>query len=125
VISNGLAGGIGRTVFFALIAHKAYESLTVSSVLIEKLKSTRATFWAITAYSLSLPVGVILTLLFKANLTQNVALLATSLAVGTLLGCLIFDFLLPSLAQIGKKRMDLAWIAVGLVVTQLMMMVSR
>ena len=74
--------------------------------------------WSISAYALSFPMGVALTYMLGSLVTQNVALLATSFAVGTLLGCLIFDFLMPSLTHIKSRRFDLAWVFVGLFVTQ-------
>jgi zinc transporter ZupT len=118
VLSDGLAKGFGRTVFLALMAHKTYEALTVSSILLETQKNRSSFLISISAYALSFPSGVALTYFMGSMITQNVALFATSLAVGTLLGCLIFDFLMPSLSQIKNRRHDLAWVFAGLVVTQ-------
>jgi zinc transporter ZupT len=123
VISGDLAAGFGRTVFVALLAHKSYEALTVSSILLEKQRSKLASLLSVALYALSLPAGVGITLVFRRAITQNVALVAASLAVGTLLGCLIFDFLLPSLTHVRNRRHDLAWIAAGLLATQLVMRV--
>ncbi len=123
VLSADFSTGINRTVFFALLAHKAYEALAVSSLLVDERKSRLASIFAITIYSLSFPLGALLTVLLHSMITQTVAWIATSLAVGTLGGCLLFDFLLPSLAHLKRKRHDLAWIAVGLFVTQLVMRV--
>jgi len=121
VVSEGLASEISKTVFFALLAHKSYEALTVSSILIDRQKSPKAAIFSILAYSLALPAGVLLTLIFKQYLTQGVAVIATSLAVGTLLGCLIFDFLIPSLAHLREKRQNWGWVILGLLVTQAVM----
>ncbi len=118
VISEGYAGSITKTLFWALFAHKAYESLTVSSVLLEKKTSPKSFFIAISLYSISMPLGVLLTLLFKKSVTENIAFLVTSLAAGTLLGCLIFDFLLPSFHSSRSRKHALTWIAVGLCMTQ-------
>ena len=127
-INNGLLlSGINRTVFLALLAHKAYEALTVSSVLVENQGSQniqntkKRVLLPIALYSLSLPVGVILTLAFRSYITQSIAVIAMSLAAGTLLGCLVHDFFIPSLAQIKSRRTDLVWIMFGFGLTQVMM----
>lgn len=119
--SQNLAQGLSRTVFWALLAHKAYEALTVSSVLLEKEHSRARTIASIILYSASLPAGVVLTYTFRSYLTPFIAMLITSLAAGTLLGCLIFDFLLPSLTRMKNRRLDIAWILAGLLVTQALM----
>jgi zinc transporter ZupT len=107
-----------RTVFFALLAHKIYEALTVSSILFDTQKNKTTFFISISAYALSFPAGVVLTYVLGDLITQGTALFATSVAVGTLLGCLIFDFLWPSFNHLKTKRTDLAWIVLGLLATQ-------
>jgi zinc transporter ZupT len=121
VTSAEFSTGLNRSIFLALLAHKLYESLTVSSVLIEKQKSEKKSMISILIYSASLPAGVGLTYLFRTDLTPPIALLATSLAAGTLLGCLIFDFFLPSLGQIRKSWKAMGWIAIGLISAQFLM----
>ncbi|MBC7398024.1 MAG: ZIP family metal transporter [Bdellovibrionales bacterium] len=120
-VSRGYSEKLNHTVFWALLAHKAYESLTVSSVLIEREKSRSKAVFSVSLYALSLPLGVALTLSFHSLLTPNIAILATSLAAGTLLGCLIFDFLLPSLHQVRNRWVALAWISMGLLSTQFLL----
>ena len=120
VTSAEYSVGLNRSIFLALLAHKLYESLTVSSVLIEKQKSLRKSIFSIILYSFSLPAGVILTYLFRSHLTPPIALIATSLAAGTLLGCLIFDFFIPSLSQIRKSWSTIGWIAIGLLSAQIL-----
>ena len=121
VASNALSDGMGKTVFLALIAHKGYESLTVSSVLVERIKTQRQRILALAGFAGALPVGVVFALCFQNSVNQKVALIATSLAVGSLLGCLIFDFLVPSLSHLKTRKMDLGWVVVGLLITQAMM----
>ena len=121
VTSEEFSTGLNRSIFLALLAHKLYESLTVSTVLIEKQKSHTKSIFSIGFYSLSLPLGVGFTILFRAYLTPQIALFATSLAAGTLLGCLIFDFLIPSIAQVRKRWTTLGWIAAGLLSAQFLM----
>ena len=123
VVSDQLNRGLANTVFIALVAHKGYEALTVSSILIEKQRSKWKSLLSITLYALSLPTGVLLTLVFHSSITQGVAITATSLAAGTLFGCLIFDFLLPSMAHVRSRKHDLGWIALGLLGTQLILWV--
>ena len=123
VTSAEFSTGLNRSIFLALLAHKLYESLTVSSVLIEKQKSRSKSIFSILLYSISLPLGVILTYLFKSHLTPAIALLATSLAAGTLLGCLIFDFLIPSLPQIRHRWSTIGWIILGLLSAQFLLKV--
>jgi zinc transporter ZupT len=121
VASNALSSGMGKTVFLALIAHKGYESLTVSSVLVERIKTQRQRIMALAGFAGALPVGVVFALCFQNSVNQKVALIATSLAVGSLLGCLIFDFLIPSLSHLKTRKMDLGWVLIGLLITQAMM----
>jgi zinc transporter ZupT len=123
VLSDGFTRTFSHTVFLALLAHKTYEALTVSSILLETQKSRRGFITSVSLYALSFPAGVVVTYLAGSLITQNVALFGTSLAVGTLLGCLIFDFLMPSLTHLKKRRADLAWIFVGLLATQAVFLV--
>jgi zinc transporter ZupT len=120
-VSQVLSPEIANTVFFALLAHKGYESLSVSSVLIEQKQPLRNRLGTIALYALSLPAGVLATVLFKDQLGRSVAILISSIAVGTLLGCLLFDFLLPSLAELRRQRHRFGWVVLGLVVTEMMM----
>ena len=121
VTAEGFSVGLNRGIFLALLAHKLYESLTVATVLIEKQRSRSKSIASILVYSLSLPVGVLLTFIFKSHLTPSIALIATSLAAGTLLGCLIFDFFIPSLAEIRKKWSALGWVTAGLFSAQVLL----
>lgn len=120
-VSQGLSAKIADTVFMALLAHKGYESLTVSSLLVEQGQSKRVKVGTIALYALSLPAGVLATVMFSDHLAQGVAVVISSIAVGTLLGCLIFDFLLPSLVHLKRQRYQAAWIFLGLVLTQMIM----
>lgn len=121
-VSNEISSDLAKNVFYALIAHKVYEALTVSSVIVEKIKARMKVILALLAYSFSLPFGVALSLAFKGSLSPNVAIIATSIAAGTLLGCLVFDFWLPTLAHLKHSRRDLMWIILGLLLTQAFML---
>lgn len=122
-VSSEISSGLAKNVFYALIAHKVYEALTVSSVIVEKIKTRTKVMLALLAYSFSLPVGVALSLAFRGSLSPNVAIIATSIAAGTLLGCLVFDFWLPTLSHLKHSRRDLGWIILGLLLTQAFMLV--
>ena len=121
VISETFSIGIRHTIFGALLFHKIYESLTVASVLIEKQSSRAKAIFSISLYSASLPIGVILTSQYREILTPQIAILATSLAAGTLLGCLIFDFLLPSFHRLQNRWSAIGWIMTGLFTSHLIM----
>ncbi len=120
-ISYEISTGLAKNVFYALLAHKIYEGLTVSSVIVEKVKSRLRAGLYLLAYSLSLPFGVVLSLLFKQQLTPQIALVATSFAAGTLLGCLVFDFWVPTVVHLKHAKKDLGWIVLGLLATQAFM----
>jgi zinc transporter ZupT len=120
-VSQGMSPRIATTVFMALLAHKAYEALTLSSILVQSGKSRLEQSLIVGVYSLAVPAGVAVTTAFRDSMNEGVAMLISSIAVGTLLGCLIFDFLIPSVRHLKKSRAQAAWIAVGLVMTQLVM----
>jgi zinc transporter ZupT len=119
--SQSLNQSLSTAVFWALFAHKGYEALTVSSVLLEREKTRSRTIASVAVYSLSLPAGVALTYSFRSYLTPFLAMLVTSLAAGTLLGCLIFDFLVPCIRQTKNRRIEIGWIVAGLFLTQFLM----
>jgi zinc transporter ZupT len=121
-VSHGLSARIAGTVFAALFAHKAYESLLFTSILLEQRRSRLWKGMMVAAYALALPVGVAAASLFGAHLHQQVAVLISSIAVGTLLGCLLFDFLIPSLRQIESLRYKAGWILFGLALTRVVML---
>jgi len=120
-ISETFSIGIRHSIFGALLFHKIYESLTVASVLIEKQSSRAKAIASISVYSISLPIGVILTSQYREVLTPEIAIFATSLAAGTLLGCLIFDFLIPSFHRLQNRGAAIGWILAGLFTSQLIM----
>jgi zinc transporter ZupT len=123
-VSQSFSERIAHTVFLALLAHKTYESLLLASILVDQHRPRAQQFGIIAAYALALPVGAFITQLFRADVTETVAVFISSVAVGTLLGCLIFDFLLPSVRQLRGHRLALprvGWILFGLGLTRLVM----
>ena len=123
-VSGELSAGMEYTVFWALVAHKAFESFTVSSLFLQKRFLSRGAIVAsLTAYVLSLPIGYAAAQIFhgpqNTAATRSIALIASSIAAGTLAGCLIFDFLIPSLQRLrGRHRFEFGWIVLGSVITQ-------
>jgi zinc transporter ZupT len=120
-VSRTYSEALSVSVYAALLIHKAYEALTVSSILVGNSKSHLSSASIIGAYTLSFPLGVGIAALLGASRGQSVALAVSGIAVGTLLGCLIFDFLIPSFFQLKQRRSHIAWIAMGLLLTQIVM----
>ncbi len=120
-LSNHYTSRISWSVFWALVTHKGYESLTFSSILINEKRSKRSISTIILLYCLSLPAGVLLTILLRDELSEKIAMVISSVAVGSLLGCLVFDFLLPSLKHLRKEKRQIGWMILGLVLTRIML----
>ncbi len=107
VSSYEISTQLAFDVFLSLVAHKAFEAVSVSSVLIQRIPSLKRALKASAVYVLSFPVGVILTelarRLFLGSLSpdgvKDVAIVLTAVAVGSLFGCLIQDFLLPAMRE--------------------------
>lgn len=122
-VTRQFSDKIAGTVFVALAAHKGYEALMVSTVLSQRVSHRRKRLAMVGLYSLALPLGVLTTLVlqkfFHESWSTQVAVLVSSVALGTLLGCVVFDFLIPSLHHLRKSRLALGWIAAGLILTQI------
>lgn len=118
VISSKFSSRAAHGVFMALIVHKSYEALMFSFILISRRFSTIKKIFLLCLYAFSLPLGVVVTFLFKDHLSEQLAMILSSIAVGTLLGCLTYDFLLPSLRQIKQRRFEMVFIALGLLLTR-------
>jgi zinc transporter ZupT len=109
------------SVFFALLLHKAYEALSVSLLLSREEKHHHGSKVWLVLYGLSFPIGVALSLalekVFDLPLQEGglrtVAVLTASFAVGSLLSCLIHDFVLPSIEQIKNDFRALFWVLLG------------
>src|SRR5262249_38341826 len=112
-LSRDLSSSVERGVFWALIAHKGYEALSVSLVLQERLRSPRRLLWLTAAYALSLPAGVALTVGLAALMggagydeawLRTAAMVMGSIAAGSLMGCMVHDFLIPSYHHVRERR---------------------
>jgi hypothetical protein len=72
-------------------------------------------------YCLSLPLGVLFTVLLQSDLSEKIAMVMSSVAVGSLLGCLIFDFLLPSIKHLKKEKRQIGWLILGLLLSRIIL----
>lgn len=115
---------MAKTIFLVLLTHKAYEAVSISSIVLARSqKKFFLIFGAI--YTAMFPLGVLLTFfaesLLRGSLSpdafQKAALFIMSLSLGGLLGCLVFDFLLPSWGRLKERPSSFAWLALGLVLT--------
>jgi zinc transporter ZupT len=101
-------------VFLSLIGHKAFEAVSVSSVLFQRVISPRRLLRYSALYVLSFPLGVAVTewarRLYAQALTpeqlKQAGLILTSIAVGSLFGCLIQDFLIPAMRDLRRPACD-------------------
>lgn len=119
VLSGEFSGEASQAVFMALLVHKSYEALIFSFILIERKISQMKKIIFLSCYALCFPLGVAFTWFFEASLNEYVAMVLSNVAVGSLVGCLIYDFLVPSIKKIQTRRIEIAFIALGFVVTQL------
>ncbi len=102
-VSEALAFGV----FLSLVGHKAFEAISVSSVLIQRIPSPGYLFRSTALYVLSFPAGVLLTEAgrrffthsFSPEAMKRIALVLTAIAIGSLFGCLIQDFLIPAMRE--------------------------
>lgn len=116
-VAQEYSPSIAKTVFLALLAHKGYEAFSVSSVLQNKVHS-RKKLWAwLLLYSISLPIGVFSTVWIGLGMLHSTAVLLISISAGTLLGCMMYDFLIPSFKQIQQSKKELLWLILGMVLT--------
>jgi zinc transporter ZupT len=126
-MSHELSSRIAASVFFALIGHKGYEALSVSVLLSQKIKEGRKFLACAVAYSLAFPFGVIITAALTHFLgagmspvvIKTIAMVVASVAVGSLAGCMIHDFLLPSIRHVKTRRLEAGWMLVGVALTMI------
>jgi zinc transporter ZupT len=123
-LARGLSTSVEHGVFWAMLAHKGYEALSISLVLQERVRDSRRLGFMTAIYALSFPAGAAATSVAigflqgesHALLLRGIAVIVASVAAGSLLGCMIHDFVIPSFQQIRRRRMELGWIAFGLFV---------
>ena len=118
-ISYDLSLKIANAVFSAMVAHKGYEAMMLASIFVQQPYSNLKKLKVASVYIFALPMGVALSKIFENSFNKQVAIIVSGIAVGTLMGCLIFDFLWPSFKQLKEKPMHLIWIASGFFLTQI------
>jgi zinc transporter ZupT len=113
VSSYEISAQLAFHVFLGLVAHKAFEAITVSTVLLEKVKSKKELYLATGVYALSFPAGVLATIAMEVGFAgrispenfETISMVITSVAVGSLLGCLLQDFLVPAFREVRRSAM--------------------
>jgi zinc transporter ZupT len=124
-MSHELSSKVAATVFLALIGHKGYEALSVSVLLNQRVKDSKTFTACAVAYAGSFPIGVLvtagLTRYFSSGVSpeivKNFAMIVASVAVGSLAGCMINDFLLPSIRHLKTRKLQAGWMLVGIALT--------
>jgi zinc transporter ZupT len=117
-VSRELGARVAGEVFVALFAHKIYESLLLASILVGVRRSIRWKIAMAAAYVLALPLGAWLAWTLGETVLNDMAVHISGVAVGTLLGCLVFDFLMPSFKQLRGRAIGYLWMAGGFFLTQ-------
>jgi len=110
VSSFEISTRLAMHVFWGLLLHKGFEAVSMSSVLMEKLSSRRQLYLYTSIYALSFPAGVLLTVglhkVFAGSLQpsdiEQIGMVISSLAVGSLLGCLVQDYAIPMVRQLRR-----------------------
>jgi len=118
-LSYELSAKIAHTVFIAIVAHKGYEAMMLASILTQQPLVKFKNFFLLSIYVISFPAGAMLSILFGRYFNHEVAMIISSVAVGALIGCLIFDFLVPSFRQLKNQPMHILWIILGFFLTQI------
>lgn len=101
--SYEISANLAFHVFVGLLAHKAFEAIAVASAIADKVSSRRQLFLSAGIYAISFPAGVVTTIGARAmadgvstQVIETIAMVITSVAVGSLLGCLLQDYLIPA-----------------------------
>lgn len=126
--ASNLSGFAADAAFGALLAHKGYEAISVSTLLREKIAGTRRYLALLTIYVLSFPVGYLGAATagwalgggLDAEHVEQAATILGSLAIGTLMSCMLHDFLQPSVRRIRERRSEAVWLVFGAVISLLL-----
>ena len=125
VISNGLLSHAATPVTVSLWIHKAFEALSLASLVYWRVPNRGQAVRWLTAYVLSFPCGVFLTAwlaqTFATDSMERVALVIMSVAIGNLIGCLIFDFILPSIGRFKQHRGEVYWLLGGVAAASILL----
>ena len=117
VVSNNLKATAYVTILVSLGIHKFFEAVSVSSMIIGRLSSGRKALSLIALYLLSFPSGVLAANLSKqlvsSELLALLAVVVMAAAIGNLLSCLVYDFVLPVIKRFREAKTELAWMLCG------------
>ncbi len=106
---------LGLVVFLAIILHKLPASLSLTSLFLKENYSTGKLFLYLTAFSLMVPLGALITFLFLQNTTVKAIGGLTAFSAGTFLH-VAADDLLPEVHQHSHDKYSrLIAFAVGLI----------
>jgi hypothetical protein len=126
--ADGLLLGLGQNFpgqfeqeLFSLVAgHKLFEAFFVSSVALKLLPARN--FWRfLVIYILALPVALLFTYLvshatgFEPRVLQSLAMVFVSFALGSLVGCLLWDLVWPSVVRSPNRARASGYLCAGLV----------
>ncbi len=124
-LSQSLSVAVEHSFFLALLAHKGFEALSFSLILRNRVGSIKQFSFLMLAYSFALPFGAGTTYLLMKSLAspesaegvRTLAIITASVASGSLLGCMIHDFVIPTFRKVRHQKSELAWVAAGLLMT--------
>jgi zinc transporter ZupT len=118
-ISNYFSAHLAHAILIALVAHKVYEAMAVSTLLVSFRRTLVWTLSLVTIYVLSFPIGYYLATVFNSLITPSLILIISGVAVGSLAGCLIFDFIIPSYSYVKASWKQGIWLLLGVLITML------
>ena len=117
VITTGFSVQAAAPVTISLGIHKAFEALSLSALITSRSRNPRQARNWLLAYIVSFPCGVAVAAAAREflapDIMQRLALMIMSVALGSLIGCLIFDFVMPSLSRCKQYRDEALWLVGG------------
>lgn len=106
-LAAAVEGGVGMSVFLAILAHKLPTSVSLSALLLAEARPTRTVLLALGSYGLMVPLGALLYLGISATVpVERLAAWAMALSAGTFLFISVVE-LLPGVLRPGTPRRSL------------------
>lgn len=103
-ISDFLNMGLNWALFFPIFIHKTLEAVAVGTVLVSRVHSVRIQFLLLGFYSASITFGAVLTHEFHGYFSRDTILSLMSVAIGSMAGCLVYDFGLPAIKTLKRVK---------------------
>ena len=124
-VANSVSTEFEHSVLRSLVVHKAYEDLSIALFVRQISPKKGRAIRLIALYILSFPAGFIAmslasrfgTSLWNHAFIQHGTVWIAVVSLGTLAGCLIVDFVKPSLHHVRQNLRQLAWITLGMVLS--------